>query len=82
MLRLISASATVYHRISEELNFGGSVMLQNSYLMAPAAQAEAIGSPSHNTNRRALQAELLARLIKAPTWPKSGPRVGLTTREH
>ena len=45
--------------------------------MAPAAQAEAIGSRRHAADRQTLPAAVTCGLMKARTWPKSGAVVGL-----
>ena len=45
--------------------------------MAPAAQAEAIGSHRHTADRQALPAAVLGGLMKGRTSPKSVSLVGL-----
>ena len=46
--------------------------------MAPAAQAEAIGSRRHAADRRELCATVLLGYMKGQTSPKFGAVVGLT----
>ena len=46
--------------------------------MAPAAQAEAIGSRGHATDRRELREAVPEGYIKGQTWPKTAASVGLT----